>query len=92
VPINGENFLFTFDGQPQKWGFYVTRVVEAQGHKEAELAAIELVRDDSRLKGGVINERNDPPMLYAEEIEKIKKFDSEKNVDAGFSWYDETES
>jgi hypothetical protein len=66
-------------------GFYVSRVVDAQNPNEAELAAVDLVREDSRLKGNVLNERDDPPMLYAEEIEEIEESDTEKNVNTGFA-------
>jgi hypothetical protein len=90
--MTGENFLLNFDGQLQKLGFYVTRVVDAQNPEEAELAAVALIRADSRLEGNVLNERDDPPMLYAEEIEEIERSKAEKNVNTGFSWYPEGEA
>jgi hypothetical protein len=90
VLINGENFLLNFDGRLEKVGFYVTRVVEARKPDEAELAAVDLVREDSRLKDNVLNERDDPPMLYADEIEEMEE--SEENVDTGFSWFTDGET
>ncbi len=36
VLIAGDNLLLNFDGQPRKLGFYVSRIVEAQNHGEAE--------------------------------------------------------
>jgi hypothetical protein len=92
VLINGENFLLNYDGQLQKLGFYVSRVVDAQNPDDAELAAVDLVREDSRLKGNILNERDDPPMLYAEEIEEIEESHAEKNVNTGFSWYTDGET
>ena len=92
VLLNGENFLLNFNGQLQKLGFYVSRVVDAQNPGEAELAAVNLVREDSRLKGNVLNELDDPPMLYAEEIEEIEESDSEENVNTGFSWFTDGET
>ena len=90
--INGENFLLNFDGQLQKVGFYVTRVVYVQNPAEAELAAVNLVREDSRLKDNVLNERDDPPMLYADETEEIEESEGEENVDTGFSWFTDGET
>ncbi|HEX8745798.1 MAG TPA: hypothetical protein VF717_01275 [Pyrinomonadaceae bacterium] len=92
VLINGENFLLDFDGQLRKLGFYVTRAVDAQDPDEAELTAVDLVREDSRLKGNVLNERDDPPMLYAEDVEEIEESDSEVNVNTGFSWFTDGET
>jgi hypothetical protein len=92
VLINGETFLLNFDGQPQKLGFYVTRVFDAQSPNEAEFAAVDSVREDSHLKGNVLNERDDPPMLYAEEIEEIEESNREENVNTGFSWYTDGET
>jgi hypothetical protein len=92
VLISGENFLLNFDGQVQKLGFYVTRVVDAQNPNDAELAAVDLVRRDSRLKGNVLNQSDDPPMLYAEEIEEVEESSDGENVDTGFSWFTDGET
>jgi hypothetical protein len=92
VLINGENFLLNFDGQLQKLGFYVTRVVDARNPDEAELAAVNLVREDAHLKGNVLNERDDPPTLFADEIEEIEKSDGAENVNTGFSWFTDDET
>ena len=92
VSINGENFLLNFDGQIQKVGFYVTRVVDARNSQGAELAAVDLVRNDSWLKGNVLNERDDPPILYAEEIEEIEESDGGGNVNRGLSWFTDGET
>jgi hypothetical protein len=92
VLINGEDFLLNFDGQLQKLGLYVTRVVDAQNPDEAELAAVDLVREDSRLRGNILNERDDPPMLYAEEVEEIEESDGAENVNTGFSWFTDGET
>lgn len=92
VLINGGNFLLNFDGQLRKLGFYAARVVDAQNPEEAELAAVDLVREDSGLQGNVLNEPDDPPMLYAEEIKEIEESDAQKNINTGFSWYTEGEA
>ena len=92
VLLNGQNFLLNFDGLPQKLGFYVTRFVDAADDEEAEKAAVALLRDDASLKGLVLNGRDDPPMLYADEVEELAAYDPEEHVNTGFSWYTEGEA
>jgi hypothetical protein len=87
VLLNGENFLLNFDGRPQKMGFYVTRFVDAADADDAENAAVALLREDALLKGLVLNGRDDPPMLYAEEVEELEADAHAEQVDMGFSWY-----
>ena len=60
--------------------------------KRQKSAAVALLREDACLKGNVLNERDDPPMLYTEELEEIERSQAEKNVNTGFSWYREGEA
>jgi hypothetical protein len=92
VLINGENFLLNSEGRPQKLGFYVTRFVDARDAEDAENAAVALIREDVALQGLVLNNRDDPPMLYAEEVEELEAYDSKENVDTGFSWFTDGEA
>jgi hypothetical protein len=87
VLINGQNFLLTIDGKARKSGFYTTRLVEAQDAKEAEIAAVELIKSDSKLKDIALNERGDSPMLYVEEVEEVKKL----RPALGYAFYSEEE-
>ncbi len=85
VKLNGKNFWLRLDADPKRLGFYTTRYVEANNAQEAELAAVQLIRDDPELQG-VLNERSDPPMIYAEEIIEVTVLDS-KYVNAGYTFY-----
>lgn len=71
VLLLGENFLLTVDGTPTRMGFYTTRFVQADNPDGAELLAVDLIRHDKKLKDSVSNERSDPPMIFADEIEVI---------------------
>lgn len=90
--MHGENILLEFEGRPQKLGFYVTRFVEAHDAESAEHEAVALIREDAALKGLVLNGRDDPPMLYADEVEEFEADDPEGNVGTGFSWYIDAEA
>ena len=71
VLVRGENFLVTVDGRNQKLGFYTTRFVEAQNGEGAEEMAIAVVRDDPKLRSGVLNDLSDAPVMFAEEIVEL---------------------
>ena len=87
VLVRGENFLLNVDGKNQKLGFYTTRFVEAQKEEGAEEMAIAVVRDDPKLRSGVLNELSDPPVMFAEEIVELKSFDGLKIPRTGFVFY-----
>lgn len=86
--INGENFLVNFGGKKTLLGFYCTRYVQAKDPEEAELAAVQCVKDDERFKDNP--PLNKPwfgkkPKLYIEELHLIDQEDIEEL--GGFSWY-----
>src|SRR3989338_3851653 len=83
VRLNGKNFWLRMNGSPGRFGFYTTRYVEATDAREAELVAVQLIRDDPELRG-VINERADPPMIHAEEIIPVPVPDA-KVPNAGYT-------
>jgi len=70
--LNGKNFLMTMNGKEQKVGFFKNVFVEAADATAAEYAAVDVLRDDETLVNGVRNTVDDPPMLYATEIEEIE--------------------
>jgi hypothetical protein len=70
VFLRGENFVLEVDGEAGCFGFYTTRFVEAKGHEAAEIVAVDLIREDRTL-AGVKNTRDNPPMIFVEEVEEI---------------------
>ena len=88
VKLAGENFRLTLEGKAMKLGFLTTRLVEAPGQAQAELNAVQLIREDQKL-AGVLNDRSDPPMIYCEGIEEIEPFDRESVAQVGFTFYPE---
>lgn len=87
VKLNGKNFWLSMNGTPKRLGFFTTRYVEATDAREAELLAVQLIRDDTQLRPA-INERSDPPMVFAEEIVQV----AVPAPNAGYTFYpDEAE-
>ena len=87
VLLNGRNFWTNMDGQLKLMGFYTTRFVEAETPEKAEELAVQLVREDAKLRDAVINDKSDPPMIYVEEIVMLETFDGNKTPGAGYTFF-----
>ncbi len=87
--MNGRNFLVSFDGKEQKMGFYTSCYVRSPNAKQAELVAVQLIRD-SETRELVKNKTDDTPMIYLDEIVEIESVDSEDLGIKGKVWYTET--
>ena len=86
--VNGRNFLIRMDGEKKKHGFYKTVYVESVDSEQAELDAVDHIRN-SEVKDLILNEREDPPMIYVTEIAEVElKGDGDPNP-GGQSWYEE---
>lgn len=95
VLLRGENFLLNSEGVVKRFGFYTTAFVVSPNGDEAEKMAVELIRKDQRLQEAVLNDKSDPPMLFAEEIEEVDsfgEFEDKKNRSLGFAFYDDESS
>ena len=91
VMLNGRNFLLEIDGPPKRYGFYSSKVVTASDEEEAELKAVDLVRAEQDLKAPTLNAKDDPPMLYLEEIREITKEKAKDIPTKGHTFYPEDE-
>ena len=87
--INGQNFKMKFDDNVQCSGFFTTRRVEEKDVEIAEKLALDSIRTE--LEGLVLNDRDDPPMLYTDQIFEVESFEGEPVPGEGFTWYDEKE-
>ena len=79
------------DQGPHKYGFYTTRFVEAEDSKEAENIAVEIIKNDNKLKPSVLNEKSNPPKIYVEEIVELDSFDDIKTPGGGYTFYPEND-
>ncbi len=77
------------DRQPKRMGFYTTRFVEADLPDEGETLAVQLIREDSKLRKIVHNKKSDPPMIYLEGIALLKSFKGIKLPGTGYMFYEE---
>ncbi len=89
VLIRGENFFLKAEGAVKRFGFYTTRYVEAADESEAESRAVDSLRQEDTLREVVVNDRMDPPMLFAEEIIEIASLDAVENRMPGLAFHED---
>ena len=87
VFVRGENFLIRFEEQEQKLDFYTTVFVEAQDPQDAELKAMDLLRNDQKLVTRTLNAKSDSPMMFVEEIEELETFEGQSLPRTGFAFF-----
>jgi hypothetical protein len=69
VDLHGENFVMEIEEDVQRVEFEVTRYVEGESEEDAELAAVELVRE--RLAPSIRNIDGDPPIVYVNDVREL---------------------
>jgi hypothetical protein len=91
--IQGKNFAIRVDdgAEPGVLGFYTTVFVEAADFAAAELAAVEVLRQDEQLRASTCNDRGDQPTLDVEEITEVESFDGIRLPRTGLAFYKETD-
>ena len=89
--IHGRNLLKEVDGAPRKAGFYVNVFVEAFAPADAEARAIEIIREDGRLREILLNPEYDMLRLSVEGIQELESFDGCKLPRQGLVFYPEDE-
>ncbi|WP_017446132.1 hypothetical protein [Gayadomonas joobiniege] len=90
VMLEGENFFIEFDGKEELLGFTTTRWVKASNEEQAELKAVELIKNDTHLQNLLRNPENElpSPMIYLSEMCKVNWFTYvRRKPGAGYSFY-----
>lgn len=88
VELNGRNFLLEVDGGPKRVGFYILRYIDAKSPQEAAQAAVQAIWKHESLEN-VLNERSDPPTIYAEDIIELSEIPHPDEIELGLSFYSE---
>jgi len=66
-------------------GFYTTRFVQADSSESAELLAVDLLRQDKKLRS-ILNWRSDLPRIFAEEIGAVHA-DDVPEIAPGYAFF-----
>lgn len=83
--ICGEGFPGNILDQIEPIGFYTTRYVEAETAEQAELIALELLRNDAALDLP-LEHRSENARVYFESVEEVAE-DTERVPGAGFTFF-----
>ncbi len=90
VLLEGKGFLIEHEGRIKPHGFFTTRWVKAISPEAAELAAVELLKNDPNLTNLTQNDRESdpPPMVYLEELYVVSWFTYvRRKPGSGYSFY-----
>lgn len=86
ILVRGENFRMNVSGSVGTFGFYTTRFVEVENPETVENEAVAAIRTDPELTCAVLNNRDNPPRIFIEEIEQIPQSDI-PDVAQGFTFF-----
>ena len=81
--------LSEIDGIRQRFGFFTNVFIEATTPADAESRAIDIIRNDARLRETALNAENDPVTFAAEETHEIESFAGLHLPRQGLSLYPE---
>jgi hypothetical protein len=91
VLVHGRNFRLAWQERRRSvtkiTGFYTTRCVVAANPVDAEHQAIELIRNDSKLRRSVRNSRTDPPLMFTIDIREVDTFAPLKPPGTGYAFF-----
>jgi len=87
--MNGQNFLMSLQDKAKKYGFFQNIYLEAPTPEEAELLAVKQIRNTAELKNATLNAKDDPPMIYLNEITELESFEGIENLGEGRTFYPE---
>jgi hypothetical protein len=90
ILLEGNNYLLRVDEKPsRKFGFFMTFFVEARNAEEAEGMAVELLKNDSKLRDSIENNDVDPPTVIVDAIKETHSFEGCKLPRTGLVLFDE---
>ncbi len=71
VTLKGKNFPVIWEGETQLFGFMATRKVKAENPEAAEIAAIQLIKEDPELIAIIDPAEPSDPQLYLDDIQQL---------------------
>ena len=91
VRVHGRNFRLAWQERRRSvtkiTGFYTTRCVVAANPAGAERQAIDLIRQDSKLRRSVKNSPANPPLMFTLDIVEVDTFAPLKPPGTGYLFF-----
>jgi hypothetical protein len=88
VLVGGEHIKMDVASERRYKGFFVTRFVNAATLEHARSSVIAAVRADPRLDGLILNDDDDPPLFFVDEIDEVSELDVPEG-EPGFVLFDD---
>ena len=88
VLVGGEHVKMDVANERRYMGFFVTRFVNAATPDLARATVIAAVRADPRLDGLILNDYDDPPLFFVDEIDEVSELDVPEG-ELGFVLFDD---
>ena len=85
--VEGQNFSFMVDGEPQLAGFHKTLYLEAENDHYAVDHAIDWVRNELLTKKFLTDDPSDQPLLDVDDIEEVSAADYSPEIDEEYIWF-----
>jgi len=82
--MNGQNFSIN----NEKMGFFQTIFVESVSPEDAEIKAVEIIRN-SDLKDIAEIQLDDPSVIYVDDVSEVESFEYMENINMGRTFYSE---
>lgn len=89
VFVRGENMFMEQESSIKRYGFYTTVFVHALSNEDAEHKALDFLRNDSKLRDGVLNDKSDPPMMFIEKVTETDESIPSDRTKTGYTFYEE---
>ena len=89
VFVEGSNLLMRDEDrvEPQRFGFYVTRFIDAEDSERAAEKALTLVRNEPKLIMAALNSPYDPPTFRVDEVECLAPEERAPAIPPGFAFF-----
>ena len=91
VFVNGVNFFLEQENSVKRFGFYTTIYVYALSDEDAEHKALNIIKNDPKLRDGIFNDKSDPPQIFIEKITETGSSIPPDKERTGYVFYEEEE-
>ncbi len=85
--VEGQNFSFLVDGEPQLAGFHKTLYLEADNDNSAADQAIDQIKNELLAKKMLTDDSSEQPLLDVDDIEEVSAADYSPEKEEEYLWY-----
>jgi hypothetical protein len=91
VRVEGRNLQRSVDGESQRQGFTTARALNADSAEDAGERVMDAIWGDGTLRGQLLNDENDPPLLYLSGVDVGVPGEAPPKDEQGYSFFEDVE-